>query len=68
MIFSVEVILKLETAYKPDFWDDTWLGDTPLAQQYPLLCNVVQDKDVSVAHVLSNNQLNIVFKRTLTDN
>lgn len=24
------------------FWEDTWLGDRPLAQQYPSLYNIVQ--------------------------
>jgi hypothetical protein len=23
------------------FWEDTWLGNTPLAQQYPCLYNIV---------------------------
>ena len=27
------------------FWDDTWLGDKPLALQYPSLYNIVQHKD-----------------------
>uniref|UniRef100_A0A453PUQ8 Reverse transcriptase zinc-binding domain-containing protein n=1 Tax=Aegilops tauschii subsp. strangulata TaxID=200361 RepID=A0A453PUQ8_AEGTS len=24
------------------FWEDTWLGETPLALQYPTLYNIVQ--------------------------
>jgi hypothetical protein len=24
------------------FWEDSWLGDKPLAQQYPSLYNIVQ--------------------------
>jgi hypothetical protein len=26
------------------FWEDVWLGDKPLAQQYPSLYNIVQHK------------------------
>jgi hypothetical protein len=50
------------------FWDDSWLGDKPLAQQYPSFYNIVQQKQVSVANVLSHNTLNISFRRTLSDN
>jgi hypothetical protein len=50
------------------FWEDSWLGDKPLAQQYPSLYNIVQRKQVSVANVLSHNPLNISFRRTLSDN
>ena len=27
------------------FWEDTWLGETPLAIQYPSLYNIVQCKE-----------------------
>lgn len=50
------------------FWEDTWLGDTPLAHQYPSLYNIVQRKSVLVATVLSSVPLNIGFRRTLTGN
>jgi hypothetical protein len=50
------------------FWEDTWLGDSPLASQYPLLYNIVRRKNVLVADVLSNTPLNIEFRRTLTGN
>jgi hypothetical protein len=29
---------------KTRFWEDTWLGDTPLATQYPSLYNIVRTK------------------------
>ena len=50
------------------FWEDIWLGDTPLAQQYPLLYNIVQRKDVSIPSVISHNPLNIGFRRVLSGN
>jgi hypothetical protein len=43
------------------FWEDTWLGSKPLADQYPSLYNIVQRKQVSIANVLNHNPLNITF-------
>jgi hypothetical protein len=51
---------------KTRFWEDTWLGDTPLATQYPSLYNIARTKHVLVAEVLSNMPLNIRFNRILT--
>ena len=33
------------------FWEDVWLEDLPLAQQYPSLYNIVQHKNVLVSTV-----------------
>jgi hypothetical protein len=52
---------------KTRFWEDTWLGDTPLATQYPNLYNIARTKHVLVADVLSNMLLNIRFNRTLRE-
>jgi hypothetical protein len=48
------------------FLEDTWLGDEPLAQQYPSLYNIVQRKQVLVANVMSQTPLNIGFRQALT--
>jgi hypothetical protein len=48
------------------FWEDTWLGNSPLAHQYPSLYNIVQRKQVSVANVMSQMPLNIGFRQALT--
>jgi hypothetical protein len=47
------------------FWEDTWLGETPLSSQYPSLYNLVSQKHVRVADVLSSTPLNIGFRRVL---
>jgi hypothetical protein len=47
------------------FWEDPWLGDRPLANQYPLLYNVVRHKDQTVAHTFASIPLNIEFRRSL---
>ena len=51
------------------FWEDTWLGPTPLKNQYPLLYNIVQQKNVSIHDVFHNSPpLNIGFRRALVGN
>jgi hypothetical protein len=49
------------------FWEDIWLGDKPLAQQYSSLYRIVNHKNVLVANVLQGFPLNIAFRRNLDD-
>jgi hypothetical protein len=49
------------------FWENTWLGESPLAIQYPSLYNIVQRKNVLVSSVLEQTPLNIAFRRTLNE-
>ena len=48
------------------FWEDIWMGDASLAQQYPPLYNIVQQKNVTIANVLVHVPLHIEFRRVLT--
>jgi hypothetical protein len=50
------------------FWEDTWLGEKPLAEEYPSLYNIAHHKNFTVAHVCGTGQLNIGFRRTLNGN
>ena len=50
------------------FWEDVWLGETTLAQQYPSLYNIVITKQVCVAYVLAQTPINIEFRRRLDGN
>ena len=43
------------------FWEDTWLGDTPLALQYPYLYRIVRRRDALVATIMQSIPLNIQF-------
>jgi hypothetical protein len=49
------------------FWEDTWVGDLPLARKYPSLYNIVQHKNVWVTSVLSCFPPNIAFIRNLRE-
>jgi hypothetical protein len=47
------------------FWEDSWLGDAPLASQYPSLYAIVNYKNVTVANAIKEDSLNISFRRNL---
>jgi hypothetical protein len=49
------------------FWEDAWLGNIPLCEQYPSLYRVVNRANVSVVHVMGVTPLNIGFRRALLD-
>ena len=54
---------------KTRFWEDTWLGDEPLARQYPSLYNIVRIKEATVASVLSMAlPVNLTFRRSFMGN
>ena len=46
-------------------WEDTWLGEAPLALQYPTLYNIVQRKEEYVGTIFQTIPLNIQFRRAL---
>ena len=50
------------------FWEDTWLGDKPLAEQYPSLYYITHRKGVLVEDVMSSRPINIGFRRNVTGN
>jgi hypothetical protein len=47
------------------FWEDKWLGDKTLAEEYPTLYNIVYHKNVTVNNVLNHTPMSIGFRRTL---
>ncbi|WVZ93022.1 hypothetical protein U9M48_039045 [Paspalum notatum var. saurae] len=47
------------------FWEDKWLGNFTLKEQYPSLFNIARNKHSSVAHVVSTSPFNISFRRAL---
>ena len=63
--FFNRVTFKVGNGQRTRFWEDTWLGGTPLALQYPVLYHIAQWKEVSVASVLQPIPLNIQFRRAL---
>lgn len=66
-VFFSRGFFKIGNGTTVRFWEDVWMGDLPLSQQYPSLYNIVQHKNVLVSTVLANTPLNISFRRGLND-
>ena len=47
------------------FWEDTWLGNIPLRDQYPALYNIARGKSDTIAVVLSTSPPNMSFRRDI---
>ena len=45
------------------FWEDAWLGNRFLREQYPQLYNIVRKKQDTVAEVLSSGTPNLSWRR-----
>ena len=45
------------------FWEDIWLGNTPLKNQYPALYAIARGKSDTIATVLSTSPPNVSFMR-----
>jgi hypothetical protein len=50
------------------FWEDIWLGETPLTTQYSSLYSILRPKNVMLVDVMSHSPLNIEFRRSFSDN
>ena len=50
------------------FWEDTWLGNEPLKNQYSAMYNIVRKKSALVSSVLCSIPLNVSFRRSLVAN
>jgi len=44
------------------FWEDTWLGNKPLREQYPGLYSIVRNKFATIAEVLTDAQPTIIWR------
>ena len=47
------------------FWEDKWLGNAPLQEQYPAFYTIVRHKSDTLAKVLESFPLNVSFRRSL---
>ena len=47
------------------FWEDKWLGNSSLQEQYPCLYNITRPKHVTIAEVLSGPSPNLSWRRDL---
>ena len=56
---------RVENGSQIRFWEDKWLGDTTLMNQYPNLFQIARGKHDTMTHVLSSSPLNISFRRPI---
>ena len=47
------------------FWEDQWLGQTTLREQYPALYDIVRYKGDTLAKVMGSSPPNVSFRRSL---
>ena len=59
---------KIKDGSQVKFWEDSWLGNSPLRDQYPQLYNIVRKKHDTVADVLSTQIPNLSWCRDLIGN
>jgi hypothetical protein len=67
-IFLGHDTFHLNNGKQTRFWEDRWLGNISLQNQYPTLYNIVRRKSAMVESVLSTVPLNVSFRRFLNDN
>jgi hypothetical protein len=46
-------------------WEDSWLGNSPLREQYPVLYSIVRHKSDTIALVMATSPLDVTFRRDL---
>ena len=62
------MMFKVQNGKQTRFWEDKWLGDSALKDQYPNLFNLVHRKHVTIYTFLNGDSLNVSFRRYLTGN
>jgi hypothetical protein len=48
------------------FWEDKWLGNATLREEYPALYSIVRHKGDTIAKVMETSRLNVTFRRDLS--
>jgi hypothetical protein len=64
--FFMRGSMEIGNGHITRFWEDSWLGDRPLCDQYPSLYRIVNHTNLTVAHVMASTPLNIGFRRSLS--
>ena len=58
-------VFNIKDGTKICFWENKWLGDTTLQEQYPSLYNIVRHRSDTIAAVMQSMPPNMTFRRTL---
>ncbi|WMV47891.1 hypothetical protein MTR67_041276 [Solanum verrucosum] len=60
-------VIKVGNGRKTMFWNDIWVGQTPLRQQFPDIYNLNQQKLATISEVKNAQGWNLSFRRLLND-
>ena len=58
-------VFKIKDGPEIRFWEDIWLGNATLRDQYPALYNIVRHKGDTLAMVMQESPPNVAFRRDL---
>ena len=62
------MMFKVQKGKQTRFWEDKWLGNSALKDQYSNLFNLVHRKYATVHTIFNGDPLNVLFRRHLTGN
>jgi hypothetical protein len=65
ILLSIWLLLSIRNGSEIRFWEDKWLGNTTLREQYPALYNVVRHKSDTLAKVMESSPPNVTFRRSI---
>ncbi|WMV38554.1 hypothetical protein MTR67_031939 [Solanum verrucosum] len=60
-------VIKVGNGRKTMFWNDIWVGQAPLKQQFPDIYNLNQQKLATISEVKNAQGWNLSFRRLLND-
>ena len=58
-------VFNIHNGSQTRFWENKWLGNFTIKEQYPPLYNITRKKHISVANAFNSTSLNISFRRAL---
>jgi hypothetical protein len=58
--------LSIKDGSEIRFWEDKWLGNATLREQYPALYSIVRHKGDTIAKVLETSPPTVAFRRDLS--
>jgi hypothetical protein len=58
-------VFKIRDGTQVRFWEDIWMGSTPLKTQYPCLFSIARSKKDTLADVFSSSPPNFSWRRAL---
>ena len=58
---------KIRDGVETRFWEDTWVGSSPLKEQFPSMYNIADYPHVTVETIMNQVPINVSFCRALIE-